>query len=403
MLDRYTDAHLIQIAQTAACHRLHSVEARLARWLLAIADRTDGDHFTLTQEFMAQMLGVHRPTVSLTLQGLRAAGVIQYRGRSFSVSDRQGLERIACECYGVMRREFDRLFRSPIAGLEAIPQVISGVSGEGAPAAALETMREISGRLLLATIREQEARDKAEAANRVKDQCLAMVSHELRTPLNAILGWCTLLERREETLEHGLTVIQRNAQASLTLVDELLDAARMTTDTLSVHLAPIDLAQVIERAIDAVRPAADGKGITLQATIAETPTAMMGDPDRLQQVFLNVLSNALKFTAAGGSIQVCAASIGNTARIAVRDSGCGIAPDLLGHVFEPFTQGADPTTGRQGLGLGLTIARMLIELHGGTIQIVSSGEGLGTTCSIELPLAQRVGVAESSPTAAGSR
>ena len=227
MLDRYTDAHLIQIAQTAACHRLHSVEARLARWLLAIADRTDGDHFTLTQEFMAQMLGVHRPTVSLTLQGLRTAGVIQYRGRSFSVSDRQGLERIACECYGVMRREFDRLFRSPIAGLDAIPQAISGVSGEGASAAALETMREISGRLLLATIREQEARDKAEAANRVKDQCLAMVSHELRTPLNAILGWCTLLERREETLEHGLTVIQRNAQALLTLVDELLDTAQI--------------------------------------------------------------------------------------------------------------------------------------------------------------------------------
>jgi CRP-like cAMP-binding protein len=125
ILDRYTEGRLIQVAQTAACNRLHSVEARLARWLLAITDRIDDDYFTLPQEFMAQMLGVHRPTVSLTLHGLREAGIIAHRGRSLTVSDRPALERRACECYGVLRREFDRLFRSPIGGLDTLPQTIT--------------------------------------------------------------------------------------------------------------------------------------------------------------------------------------------------------------------------------------------------------------------------------------
>src|SRR5438105_2771032 len=207
--------------------------------------------------------------------------------------------------------------------------------GEPAPAAALETMREISGRLLLATIREQEARDEAEAANRAKDQFLATVSHELRTPLNAILGWCVMLaERRGESPERGLEVIQRNAQALLKLVEELLDTARVTADTLSIQPSPLNLTDVIGSAADTLKPAADAKGVVLRAIIPEASIPILGDPARLQQVFLNVLSNALKFTDAGGAIEVCAARVQNMARVTIRDTGDGIAPDFLAHVFE---------------------------------------------------------------------
>jgi signal transduction histidine kinase len=403
VLDLYTEARLIQVAQTAACNRLHSVEARLARWLLAIADRIDTEHFTLAQEFMAQMLGIHRPTVSVALQGLRDAGVVAYRGRSVTIVDRLGLERIACECYGVLRREFERLLRAPIKHVEALPQLMqSSASRESESATALETMREISGRLLLATIRQQEARDEAEAANRAKDRFLAMVSHELRTPLNAILGWCAILmERRDDTPERGLSVIQRNAQALLKLVEELLDAARLTSENLSVQPLPINLRDVVCSAIDAVKPTADLKGIVLRTTIGDAPIPILADPDRLRQVFLNVLSNALKFTDAGGAIEVCATVNGETARVSVRDTGAGIAPEVLPHVFERFRQGTDATAGQRGLGLGLTISRVLIELHGGTIQVASPGAGQGTTCTIDLPMRPKMTEPRSLPRAAG--
>jgi signal transduction histidine kinase len=397
MLDLYTEARLIQVAQTAACNRLHSVEARLARWLLAIADRVDVEYFRLPQEFMAQMLGVHRPTVSLTLQRLQDAGVVAYRGHSITVADRLGLERMACECHDVLRREFDRLLRSPIEAVGTMPQVIEPSAARGnESAAALETMREISGRLLLATIREQEARDEAEAANRAKDQFLAMVSHELRTPLNAILGWSAILsERPAAAQERSLTVIRRNAEALLKLVEELLDTARLTNETLTIQPSTTNLKDIVCSAVDAVRPAADLKGVGVRTTIPDKLPRMIGDPDRLRQVFLNVLSNALKFTEAGGEIEVSIGLIGESVRVSIRDSGSGIASDELPHVFERFRQGADAVAG-QGLGLGLTIARVLVELHGGTIQLVSPGLGQGTICTIDLPVTAKMTTAESS-------
>jgi signal transduction histidine kinase len=401
MLDLYTEARLIQVAQTAACNRLHSVEARLARWLLTVADRVDAEYFRLPHEFIAQMLGVHRPTVSLTLQRLRDAGVVAYRGHSIKVADRLGLEGIACECHAVLRREFDRLLRSPIEAGGALPQVIERSAIQpNESAAALETMREISGRLLLATIREQEARDEAEAANRAKDQFLAMVSHELRTPLNAILGWSAILSERPDEAGRGLRVIRRNAEALLKLVEELLDTARLANETLTIQPAPINLREVVCGAVDAVRPAADLKGVALRTTVPDALPGMMGDPDRLRQVFLNVLSNALKFTDAGGGIEVCVSVIGESARVSIGDSGSGIASDELPHVFERFRQGTDAAPG-QGLGLGLTIANVLVDLHGGTIHIASPGVGQGTTCTIELPLTSQV-MAQSLPRAAGA-
>lgn len=402
VLDLYTEAHLIQVSQTAACNRLHPIEAWLARWLLAIADRIDADQFTLPHELIAQMLGVHRPTVSMTLQGLRDSGVIAYRHRSIVIADRRALERVACECYGVLRREFERLLRPPIARIDALPRAIEDrPHRDGEPGAALETMREIAGRLLLSSIREQEARDAAEAASQAKDQFLATVSHELRTPLNCILGWCTLLnERRDQAPEHGLAVIQRNAQALLKLVEELLDGARLASNTLSIQPAVVDFPSIVHSVVDTVKPAATAKGVELRLSIADEFAPLFADADRLRQVLLNVLTNALKFTDPGGSVDVSVTAVGNTAHVCVRDTGRGIAPDVLPRVFERFRRGVESTTGHDGLGLGLTIAQVLVELHGGTIQLASPGEGQGTSCTIELPMGATDDADRSAPRAA---
>jgi signal transduction histidine kinase len=359
-----------------------------------MADRIDTDHFTFPQELMAHMLGVQRPTVSLTLQTLRRSGVISYRGRTLTIADRSGLERAACECHAVLRREFERLFRPPVAGLDTSP-VLTRPPPEHGEGAAFETLREIAGRLLLASIREQRARDEAETANRAKDQFLAMVSHELRTPLNAIVGWSAMLKQRPDgSPEHGLEVIQRNAEALLKLVEDLLDAA--PTHVLTIQPIPVDLRQIVYSAIDAITIAAHAKDVSLRTTIRDEAMPLMADADRLRQVFVNVLSNALKFTDARGSIEVCATMTRDRARVSIRDTGRGIGPDVLPHVFDRFRQGSNSTAGEHGLGLGLSISQALIRLHAGTIEIASPGPGQGTTCTIELPLSPNLS-AELSP------
>jgi signal transduction histidine kinase len=386
-LDLYTEARLVQVAQTAACNRLHPVEARLARWLLAVHDRIEGNEILSAQEFIADMLGVQRPTVSVTLQRFLEQRVIERRGRAILIADRAGLERLACECYGVIARTFDTLFARPPTGAEVSR---AGASPEGGAepqaAATIEAMRNIAGRLLLANIREQEAREEAETANRAKDEFLAMVSHELRTPLNAILGWCsTLTVRKAETVERGLAVIERNARAQLKLVEDLLDAARITSATLKIEPARISLPDIIESAIDAIRPAADAKHVVLRLSVEARPS-LVGDAGRLRQVFLNVLTNALKFTGDGGSIEARVTSDAAHATITIHDTGLGIPPAVLPHVFDRFRQGG-ASASHEGLGLGLSICRAVIELHRGTIDVASAGEHQGTTCTIELPLA----------------
>ena len=387
LLDRYTETRLIQTAQTAACNSLHSVEARLARWLLAIDERIGGDRFRLPQELMAHMLGIQRPTVSVTMHRFQELKAITYDGRSIVV-DRARLEPLACECYGVLRREFERL-RRPVGGtdLPSLPAAMDSAHGDRGSAVSLETMHQIAGRLLLASIREQEAREDAEAANRAKDQFLAMASHELRTPLNAILGWCAILTRPgHESVDHGLHVIQQNAKAQLKLVEDLLDAVRLASSTLAIQPAVVDLGDVVQDAVDTAMPMADEKQVVLRLAIVDELSPLLADADRLRQVFLNVVTNAVKFTDAGGSIDVSVAAAGRAAQVTVRDTGRGIAAEMLPHVFEQFRRGARSTGGSQGLGLGLTIAHALIELHGGRIQLASAGEGLGTTCTIDLPI-----------------
>ena len=231
-------------------------------------------------------------------------------------------------------------------------------------------------------IREQEA-------NRLKDEFLATLSHELRTPLNAIVGWVHLLRRGqlpEDEQRHALERIDRNAHAQARLVQDLLDVSRITTGKLLLDVREIDLTTVVKNAIDACRPAADARQVALEcACPLLLPT--MGDPDRLQQVVWNLISNAVRFTPAQGTVTVSARRQGETDIIEVRDTGAGIEPQFVPYMFEPFRQ-ADGASTRShgGLGIGLTIVKRITEMHGGSVAVASEGPGKGATLTVSLPV-----------------
>ena len=239
-------------------------------------------------------------------------------------------------------------------------------------------------------LREQAARAEAEAANITKDEFLAIVSHELRSPLNSILGWAKLLRSRkfdEQKTNKALSIIERNAQAQAQLIEDLLDVSRIIQGKIRLYARPTNLIQVIEAAIDTVHPTADGKTIQVSSKLDPEVCLVSGDPDRLQQIFWNLLSNAIKFTPVGGRVDVQLERVNSHAQIKVIDTGCGIAPDFLPHVFERFRQAESTTTrAHGGLGLGLAIVRHLVELHGSTIQVESPGVGQGATFIVQLPL-----------------
>lgn len=233
------------------------------------------------------------------------------------------------------------------------------------------------------------AREEAEAANRMKDQFLATLSHELRTPLNAVLGWAKLLGTGKlpaETVREGLAVIERNARAQAQLISDLLDVSRIISGKLKLDTTPVDVADVVRAAVDSVRPTADAKGVTIAAAVEGSETTVDGDTARLQQVAWNLLTNAIKFTPPGGRIDLAVRPAGNDLEVVVRDTGDGIDPAFLPHVFDRFRQ-ADPSITRQhgGLGLGLSIVRQLVEAHGGTVRADSPGKGLGATFTVTLP------------------
>jgi signal transduction histidine kinase/ActR/RegA family two-component response regulator len=231
--------------------------------------------------------------------------------------------------------------------------------------------------------------DREQQANRLKDEFLATLSHELRTPLNAIVGWVHLLRRGQLPLEeqqHALERIDRNAHAQARLVQDLLDVSRITSGKLLLDVREIDLADVVNNALDACRPAADARQVELICHCSGSfPT--IGDPDRLQQVMWNLVTNAVRFTPTGGSVTVGLSRAGNNDIIEVRDTGAGIEPQFLPFMFEPFRQ-ADAASTRMhgGLGLGLTIVRRLTEMHGGSVSVASDGLGKGATLSVTLPV-----------------
>lgn len=237
---------------------------------------------------------------------------------------------------------------------------------------------------------EQDARQAAEDANRLKDEFLATVSHELRTPLNAILGWSQMLQNKnlsKDLSEKALSTIERNARMQSQLIDDILDVSRIITGKLRLDVRAVDLADVIEAAIETVRPAAEAKNIRLQSLFDSHVEPISGDRDRLQQVVWNLLSNAVKFTPKEGRVQIRLERINSRLEITVSDTGKGIEPDFLPYVFDRFRQSDSATTRRHGgLGLGLAIVRQIVELHGGTVSVMSEGGNHGSTFIVCLPL-----------------
>ena len=238
--------------------------------------------------------------------------------------------------------------------------------------------------------REQSARGEAEAASRLKDEFLATVSHELRTPLNAILGWASILNRRpleEEPLRNALTVIERNAKAQARIIDDILDVSQIISGKLRLDPRPINLAHVIQSAIETVRPAIAAKGITLTVSLDSDAGLVSGDPNRLQQIIWNLISNAIKFTPQDGWVEVRLEQVDTHLRVIVSDSGIGIDRQFLPYIFERFRQAdSSMTRSYSGVGLGLAIVRHLVELHGGTVSAESDGAGQGATLTVTLPV-----------------
>ncbi|HEU4411308.1 MAG TPA: ATP-binding protein [Polyangiaceae bacterium] len=248
------------------------------------------------------------------------------------------------------------------------------------------------GHARLFAVAERERR-RAEEASRAKDEFLAMLSHELRTPLNAILGWSRMLasgELDQSRAQRALETIERNAKAQAHLIDDLLDVARIIGGKLRLDVRPLYPVEAVEGAVEAVRPAAEAREVSLSTALDPQAGPVMGDPGRLQQVAWNLLSNAVKFTPKGGRVEVALRRAGAHLELAVEDSGRGIDPALLEHLFVPFWQ-ADPSITRAhgGLGLGLSIVKHLVELHGGAVEAESEGEGRGARFVVRLPLADR--------------
>ncbi|MGH8218894.1 MAG: hybrid sensor histidine kinase/response regulator [Steroidobacteraceae bacterium] len=237
---------------------------------------------------------------------------------------------------------------------------------------------------------ERKARQEAEAANRLKDEFLATLSHELRSPLNAIVGWVHVLRRHTEAspeIARGLEVIERNARAQTQIINDLLDMSRIMTGKVHLDVRPVSLNKVIAAAIEAIRPAAEAKSIQIALELAPDIDQLRGDSNRLQQVMWNLLTNAVKFTPVGGSVRVAANRDDAHAEVSVQDTGIGIRSAFLPFVFDRFRQ-ADASTTRPygGLGLGLSIVKNLIELHGGSVRAKSAGEGQGAAFIVRLPL-----------------
>jgi signal transduction histidine kinase len=398
LLHHYTQALLTQTSQAAACSRLHKLKQGFARWLLAVHDRVDGDEFKITQELLAEIMGVRRASVTEAAIELQAEGVIDYTRGLIRVIDREALESAACECYELVVGEFDRLLTIELVekARNLRGPVWNGTErrhGEPNGRKAFERLREINSRLLMAGIREQEARDEAEEANQAKDEFLATLSHELRTPLTAMLGWSRMLRTTrldKAASTRALEIIERNAEAQVRLIEDMLDVSRIIAGKLRLEAQTFNLGSVIEAAVDVVRPMADAKNIQIQCALDSQIDSFSGDQKRLQQVVSNLLTNAVKFTPQGGRVEARLDRVDSQACITVSDTGQGISPDFLPHVFDRFRQADSAMTRASGgLGLGLAIVRHLVELHGGTVRAESRGEGQGAIFTVELPLVFR--------------
>jgi len=257
----------------------------------------------------------------------------------------------------------------------------------------LQPEQELAAQAQALLDRERAARAEAERLSALKDEFLAIVSHELRGPLAAILGWAHLLRlrRSQEELDRGLDVIEQSVHVQTRLIEDLVDMSRITSGQLRLDIRPVEARSFIDAAVETVLPAADAREIRIRKVLDLGVSPVAGDATRLQQVMVNLLSNAVKFTPEKGSVEVVLRDAGGQAEITVSDTGIGIPPDLLPHVFDRLRQGnAGATRRRGGLGLGLAIVKHVVELHGGEVRAASPGEGKGATFTLRLPLAQGI-------------
>jgi signal transduction histidine kinase len=302
-----------------------------------------------------------------------------------------------------MRRQFESALRRVHDELE---QKVAERTVELADANAV-LKKEISERkraerereALLAS--EQAARSKAEAADRLKDEFLAILSHELRTPLTAISGWARLLHQSGldiALVKRGVEVIERNAWAELQIIEDLLDVSVIIRGQMELKAQPVCLASILQTSIDSIKLAADAKGVRISLSLSTTTSMIWGDRRRLEQIIRNLLSNAVKFTPSGGRVTVSLEEVGSMTRIRISDTGEGISPEFLVHMFERFRQ-ADSSTKRRhgGLGLGLSIVRHMVEMHGGVVTGESEGQGKGATFTVDLPMMPPVNKTAAAP------
>jgi PAS domain S-box-containing protein len=274
-------------------------------------------------------------------------------------------------------------------------EIVANIYDEGGQSVIQCNIRDIGERVRFERereallVNEQAARMEAEAANRSKDLFLATLSHEIRTPLTAILGWVSILRAGKcnpADVNEGMEVIDRNCRAQAQLIDDILDVSRIVSGKLRLQIRPCEMMEIIRAALDVVHPSADSKKIKIEVALDPAASSISCDPGRIQQVVWNLLTNAIKFTPVGKTVWVTLTAAGANARIQVSDDGGGIAPGFLPYVFDRFRQ-ADSTTHRKfgGLGLGLSIVKHIVELHGGTVEAASAGEGRGATFTVNLP------------------
>jgi PAS domain S-box-containing protein len=336
-----------------------------------------------------------------------AYGLLDMRGQALPLSE--------TPLYRALKGERVENARWMVRRPDGSVRILTGTAlplhhADGSPAGAVVTTRDETERLRLEEeLRRESATtqrlyDEAQELHRIKDEFLATVSHELRTPLQAILGWARLLQETDEgpaRRMHGLATIERNAKVQAQLVDDILDASRLVSGTMRLDWKPVDLAAIVRTVGDDFRTQASAKGVTLSLDVLAGPVVVGGDAIRLQQIVWNVLSNALKFTPAGHRVDVRLRAEEGQAVLRIADSGIGITPEFLPHVFDPFRQ-ADSSTTRAhgGLGLGLALVSHLVEMHGGRVEAHSDGRGQGAVFTIRLRLEAPDIVADAPPSAA---
>ncbi|MGI2909106.1 ATP-binding protein [Tolypothrix sp. VBCCA 56010] len=344
------------------------------------------------RDYLKRILSEHDVEVEAVADGAAALAIVTERVPSLVLSDvmmplLDGFELLKALRADARTKEVPIILLSARAGEESVIEGLQAGADDYLikPFSATELVTRVLAHLQMAQLRSQ-ALHQEKTINRMKDKFLAEVSHELNTPLVAILGWTRLLRSSQPSqamLTKSLETIERNATLQAKLVQDLLDISRITAGKINLNLQPVELQQVIENAIATVRQSLETKDIRLECLLDPSPTIVQGDPDRLQQIILNLLTNAVKFTPQKGRIKVCVQTNETQAQISVSDTGCGIDAEFLSYIFETFRQAS---SSKKGLGLGLAIARNLIELHGGTIHAQSPGVGQGATFIIELPL-----------------